>query len=199
MYKIFGFESNEYFGRVAKVESSVPSRGRYAYLVGSSNAFNKGSFRMRREAGRWRIRVELPEGVWYYGFSIDGKYAPDSENPEKTTYRRLSYKFKRETSVAKISAGDDVYHEPALAYLYSFADRTHVLPRTVKGKAISTYLITDERIEMRKKASDELFDYFEAALPRTEELSYGFEIETGEGTIEYGNFTAEPRELQVPR
>ncbi|NJE42949.1 alpha amylase N-terminal ig-like domain-containing protein [Thermococcus sp. GR6] len=199
MYKIFGFESNEYFGRIAKVEFSVPSRGSYAYLVGSFNAFNEGSFRMREENGRWRATVELPEGVWHYGFSIDGKYAPDPENPEKRTYRRFSYKFKRETSVAKISAGDDFYHEPALAYLYSFADRTHVLLRTVKGKAISTYLITDERIEMRKKASDELFDYFEAVLPRTEELSYGFEIETGEGTIEYGNFTAEPRELQVPR
>ncbi|NJE85968.1 alpha-glycosidase [Thermococcus sp. CX2] len=199
MYKIFGFESNEYFGRVAKVEFSVPSRGSYAYLVGSFNAFNEGSFRMRREAGRWRIRVELPEGIWYYGFSIDGKYAPDPENPEKITYRRLSYKFERDVSVAKISAGDDFYHEPALTYLYSFANRTHVLLRAVKGKAISTYLIADERIEMRKKASDEFFDYFEAVLPRTGELSYHFEIDTGEGTIEYGNFTAEPRELQVPK
>ncbi|AEH25366.1 glycoside hydrolase family 13 protein [Pyrococcus yayanosii] len=199
MYKILEFGHNEYFGRVAKVEFSFPKRGGYAYLVGSFNAFNEGSFRMREKGDRWHIVIDLPEAIWYYGFSLDGKYTPDIENPERTLYRRLSYKFEREVSIARIWAGDEFYHEPSLLYIYSFADRTHVLFRAVRGRALRVILVTDESVGMRKKASDELFDYFEAILPRVKELSYTFEIETEEGSVEYGDFTATPKELSTPK
>ncbi len=95
MYKTFGFKSDE------NLEFSIPHRGeKYAYLLGSFNAFNEGSFRMKEEDGRWSITVELPEGVWHYAFSLEGKFALDPENPHHETYRRPSYKFERKTSVA---------------------------------------------------------------------------------------------------
>ncbi|HIP75091.1 MAG TPA: alpha-glycosidase, partial [Thermococcus paralvinellae] len=72
MYKIFGFKNDKYLGKVAEVEFSMLKRGSYAYLLGNFNAFNEGSFRMREKGDRWSIKIELPEGVWYYAFSIDG-------------------------------------------------------------------------------------------------------------------------------
>ncbi|WP_461863549.1 alpha amylase N-terminal ig-like domain-containing protein [Thermococcus sp.] len=199
MYKTFAFRDDDIFGKVARVEFSLPKEGDYAYLLGNFNSFNEGSFRMRERGGRWSITLELPEGVWYYAFSVDGIRTADPENPERSLYRRLSYKMEDEVSVASISSGETFYHHPSLTYLYSFGDRTYVRFRALKGKARRVYFVSEKRVEMKKKATDELFDYFEAVLPRKDELEYHFEILTGGGTLEYGDFRACPSEYQFPQ
>ncbi|MBO8174103.1 MAG: alpha amylase N-terminal ig-like domain-containing protein [Thermococcus sp.] len=188
MYKIFGFKNDEHLGKVAEVEFSIPKRGRYAYLLGNFNAFNEGSFRMREKDERWSIKIELPEGVWYYAFSIDGNLTLDFENNEKTVYRRLSYKFKQTVNVAKIFSGEKFYHYPSLIYAYSFGDVTYIRFRAIKGTAKRVFLISDQKYEMRRKARDELFEYFEAVLPKKEELEYYFEVHTIDDIIDYGDF-----------
>ena len=188
MYKIFGFKNDEYLGKVAEVEFSTPKRGSYAYLLGNFNAFNEGSFRMRDEGDRWNIKIELPEGVWYYAFSIDGNLTLDFENNEKTVYKRLSYKFKQSVNVAKIFSGEKFYHYPSLIYAYSSGDSAYIRFRATKGTVKKVFLISDQRYEMGRKAQDDLFEYFEAVLPRKEDLEYHFEIYTADEVIEYGDF-----------
>ncbi|HHI00876.1 MAG TPA: alpha-glycosidase, partial [Thermococcus litoralis] len=119
MYKIFGFRDDDYFGKVGITEFSIPKTGSYAYLLGNFNAFNEGSFRMKERGDRWYIIVALPEGIWYYAFSVGGKQILDPENQEKKHFRRLSYKAEREANVAKIFSGEEIYHYPSLTYLYS--------------------------------------------------------------------------------
>ena len=200
VYKIFGFECDERFGRVAVVEFSIPAGGEpYAYLLGSFNAFNEGSFRMARSDGRWKINVELPEGLWYYAFSLGGEFNVDPENQMGKEYKRLSYKFEREASVAEVKGPGRLFHRPSLTYLYSFAGRTHILLRTEGGLATSATLkLNGEKVEMRPKAGDELFDYWEAVLPGEGALEYSFEVETGEGFEGLGPFSAVPERLEAP-
>ena len=109
MYKILEFEDDEDLGKVAQVEFSTPKRGSYAYLLGNFNTFNGGSFRMKEKGDRWTIKVELPEGIWYYLFSIDGNLTLDFGNNEKAVYGRLSYKFEQITNVAKIFSGEEFH------------------------------------------------------------------------------------------
>ncbi|AHF81034.1 alpha amylase N-terminal ig-like domain-containing protein [Thermococcus paralvinellae] len=188
MYKIFGFKNDKYLGKVAEVEFSMLKRGSYAYLLGNFNAFNEGSFRMREKGDRWSIKIELPEGVWYYAFSIDGDLMLDPENREKTTYKRHSYKFRRTVNVAKIFSGEEFYHYPSLIYAYSLGDLAYIRFRAIKGTVKKVFLISDQKYEMRKKARDDLFEYFEAVLPKKEELEYYFEIHTADEIINYGDF-----------
>ncbi|NJE03893.1 alpha amylase N-terminal ig-like domain-containing protein [Thermococcus sp. MV11] len=199
MYKIFGFEPDWRFGRVARVEFSIPARGKYAYLLGNFNAFNEGSFRMERKGERWRITLRLPEGVWYYGFSVDGNFGTDPENPETTVYRRLSYKFERTVSVATILGPGEVFHRPSAAYLYSIAGGTHVLLRARRGKTRKVRLILDEsEVPMKRKALDGLFEYFEAVLPGEGVIRYSFIVESEGKTIELGPFEAKPYRYNAP-
>jgi len=200
VYKIFGFKPDEKFGRVAEVEFSIPAEGSYAYLLGSFNAFNEGSFRMRRKGDRWTTRLNLPEGVWRYGFSVDGEFLSDPENPRRERYRRLSYKFERETSVAVIRGPGRFFHRPSATYLYSIAGRTHVLLRTrLNWVEEAAVVLGDESFPMERKAGDELFEYFEATLPEKGEMKYHFEIWTKEGGIRtYGPFVARPYKPKVP-
>ncbi|USS41267.1 alpha amylase N-terminal ig-like domain-containing protein [Thermococcus aggregans] len=188
MYKIFGFKEDDYFGKVGIIEFSIPKAGSYAYLLGNFNAFNEGSFRMKEKGDRWHITVALPEGIWYYAFSVDGKQILDPENKEKTYFRRLSYKAEREASVAKIFSGEEIYHYPCLTHLYSIGDYTYIRLRALRGVVKKAFLIEEKNWEMRKKASDELFDYFEVRLPKKESLNYYFRVQTVSGTIEYGDF-----------
>ncbi|WP_258083326.1 alpha amylase N-terminal ig-like domain-containing protein [Thermococcus thermotolerans] len=200
MYKIFGFKPDWRFGRVAEVEFSIPRGGSYAYLVGNFNAFNEGSFRMRKKGKRWSIRLELPEGTWHYGFSVDGEFLPDPENQERETYRRLSYKFERKVSVARIIAEGGFFHRPSATYLYSFAGRTHVIFRSLRGKASRVVLRAGNgEIVMRPKTHDDIFEYFEAVLPGKGPIEYSFLVETGEKAIEYGPFDAEPYRSESPK
>ncbi|MCD6524362.1 MAG: alpha amylase N-terminal ig-like domain-containing protein [Thermococcus sp.] len=201
MYKTFGFTEDALFGRVAKVEFSIPYRGeKYAYLLGSFNAFNEGSFRMKKRDGQWCIKVELPEGVWHYAFSLEGKFALDPENPHHETYRRPSYKFERETNVAVIKGPGKLFHRPSATYLYSFAGRTHILLRADHGLVEkATVVLGNESLAMRRKAIDELFEYFEAVLPEKSEIEYHFEIRRKDGGVEIlGPFNAKPYELEAP-
>ncbi|WP_297067863.1 alpha amylase N-terminal ig-like domain-containing protein, partial [Thermococcus sp.] len=201
MYKIFGFRRDEALGRVALVEFSTPAeRGEtYVYLLGSFNAFNEGSFRMSKAGSRWRIKTELPEGIWYYGFSVDGSYTTDPENPEKTTYKRRSYKFKRTTSVARIVGEEEAFHIPSLLYLYTFSTRTHVLLRTKRGRVKGAALIANEKVPMQRKGSDDLFDYFEVVVPAEKKMKYSFEAQMEDGRIGYlGPFEATPSEIDAP-
>ncbi|NJE62164.1 alpha amylase N-terminal ig-like domain-containing protein [Thermococcus sp. 21S7] len=199
MYKIFGFKPDDRFGRVAEVEFSVPARGSYAYLLGSFNAFNEGSFRMRRKRNRWSIKLGLPEGIWHYCFSLDGEFLLDPENPERETYRRLSYKFEKKVSVARIVGEGEFFHRPSATYLYSFAGRTHVVFRALKGKAQRVVIRTgNAETKMRAKAHDELFEYFEAVLSGEGPLEYSFVVESMGKTIEYGPFNAEPYKFRAP-
>ncbi|ASI99531.1 alpha amylase N-terminal ig-like domain-containing protein [Thermococcus celer] len=201
MYKIFGFRDDGRFGRVAEVEFSIPagSEEGYAYLLGNFNAFNEGSFRMMMEGRRWSVRLELPEGLWYYGFSVDGEFLTDPENPEKRVYRRPSYRFERKVSVARIIGDGDFFHGPSATYLYSLWGRTHVILRVRRGKARGAVLRTEDReIEMRLKARDEFFEYFEGFLPGDGPVRYSFLVESEGGTIEYGPFNARPYKLEAP-
>ncbi|NJE11112.1 alpha amylase N-terminal ig-like domain-containing protein [Thermococcus sp. MAR1] len=199
MYKIFGFQPDWRFGRVAEVEFSIPAKGSYAYLLGSFNAFNEGSFRMRQKGKRWIIRLELPEGTWHYGFSVDGEFLPDPENQERETYRRLSYKFEKKVSVARIIGEGGFFHRPSATYLYSFAGRTHVVFRSLRGKVSRVVLRAGNReIMMRPKTHDDLFEYFEAVLPGKGSIEYSFLVESEGETIEYGPFDAEPYRLETP-
>ena len=199
MYKIFGFKPDDRFGRVAEVEFSIPAKGSYAYLLGNFNAFNEGSFRMRQKGERWSVELELPEGIWHYGFLVDGEFLPDPENPERETYRRISYKFERKVSVARIIGEGEFFHRPSATYLYSFAGRTHVVFRALRGKAPRVVLRTgDKEIEMRPKAHDELFEYFEAVLPGEGPIEYSFLVECEGKTIEYGPFDAKPYKSKTP-
>ena len=188
MYKTFGFKDNVYLGRIAEIEFSIPREGEYAYLLGNFNAFNEGSFRMKEKGDRWGIKAELPEGVWYYAFSIDGNFMLDPENSEKAVYKRLSYKFERTVNVAKIFSGEKFYHSPSLIYAYSLGDSTYIRFRALKRTAKRVFLVLDQKYEMRRKTQDELFEYFEAVLPRKEELEYYFEIHTADEIIDYGDF-----------
>lgn len=198
MYKTFAFRDDDIMGKVASVEFSIPKEGSYAYLLGNFNAFNEGSLRMKERGDRWSITLELPEGVWYYAFSIESTKLSDPENPERALYRRLSYKMEDEVSVARIFSGEEFYHHPSLTYLYSFGDRTYVRFRAVRGRVGKVYLVSGDRIEMRRKAWDELFDYFEAHLPLKGEMEYHFEIHTDGGVVEYGDFRASPGEYPFP-
>ncbi len=205
MYKIFGLREDETFGRVALIEFSTPAGGdeAYAYLLGSFNAFNEGSFRMVKDGRRWTIRVELPEGTWYYGFSVGGNYTPDLENSERTIYKRDSYRFKRTASVATITGDEEVFHVPSLLYLYTLSGRTHILLRAKLGTVTRATLVLQESevtVGMMRKARDELFEYFEAILPGDGELEYSFEVRTQEGGIrKIGPFRAVPYRPETPR
>ncbi|MFA4647809.1 alpha amylase N-terminal ig-like domain-containing protein [Pyrococcus kukulkanii] len=188
MYKILSFKNDKYLGKVAKVKFSTPKRGSYAYLLGNFNAFNEGSFRMKEKGDRWTITIELPEGIWYYAFSIDGTLTLDSENSEKTVYRRLSYKFEKTVNVAKILSGEKFYHYPSLVYAYSLEDSIYIRFRAIKDVAKRVFLVSDKKYEMKRKARDESFEYFEVVLPKKEELEYYFEIHTANEIIDYGDF-----------
>ncbi len=200
MYKIFGFKPDERFGRVAEVEFSIPAKGKYAYLLGSFNAFNEGSFRMRREGNRWVTKLELPEGVWHYAFSIDGEFLLDPENPRTENYRRLSYKFERRVSVATVKGYGRFFHRPSITYLYSIDGRTHVLLRAKVGWVENALLLVEEEaIPMVRKAGDVLFEYFEAVVQGKGEIEYSFEVWTREGkTVTFGPFRARPHEIKAP-
>ncbi len=201
MYKTFGFVEDPVFGRLARVEFSIPYRGeRYAYLLGSFNAFNEGSFRMERRGSRWFIRVLLPEGVWRYAFSLEGRFERDPENENVETYRRPSYKFEKEVSVAGVIGPEPVYHSPSLLYLYTFGGRVNFVLRAKKGYLVSSTLILKGKdIEMRKRASDELFDYFGAEVGNLEgPVEYSFLGESSEGPFELGPFSAVPIALKAP-
>ncbi|WP_297507628.1 alpha amylase N-terminal ig-like domain-containing protein [Thermococcus sp.] len=202
MYKIFGFEPDERFGRAAIVEFSLPREGEsYAYLLGSFNAFNEGSFRMTPDGGRWKVRIALPEGLWHYGFSLGGNFTPDPENPRVETYRRPAYRFGRRVSVAEVAGAEELFHRPSLTYLYSFVDRTHVLLRARRGFLSSASLhIGYGEVDMSLKARDSLFEYWEAVVPgRSNEIEYSFSVETNSGAREtLGPFKAVPRELEAP-
>ncbi|WP_056934344.1 alpha amylase N-terminal ig-like domain-containing protein [Thermococcus barophilus] len=188
MYKIFGFKDDEYLGKVAEVEFSIPKSGSYAYLLGNFNAFNEGSFRMKEKRGRWSVTIELPEGIWYYAFSIDGVFTLDPENEGRHTYKRHSYKFERTVNTATIFSGEKFYHSTSLIYVYSSEGATHIRLRAIKGAAKKVFLISDQKYEMEKKAQDDLFEYFEAILPGKDELEYYFEIHTAAGITDYGDF-----------
>jgi len=206
VYKIFGFVYDEVLGRVAEVEFSTPLRGRYAYLLGNFNAFNEGSLRMRREGDRWKVRIRLPEGVWHYAFSIDGKYEIDDENPNVERYFRPSYKFDRLTNVLVVAGDDEAFHRPSLTYLYEALDGVHVLLRCRKGFRRKVYVVVkrmkdgvSKRTMMRKVSSDDLFDYFETVLQGytgEDLLTYEFQAEDGE--LISGPFSAHPYRLHHP-
>ncbi|WP_297497554.1 glycoside hydrolase family 13 protein [Thermococcus sp.] len=202
MYKIFGFEPDERFGRVAIVEFSVPTGGEpYAYLLGSFNAFNEGSFRMEEDGARWKVRVALPEGLWHYAFSLGGEFTPDPENPRVEAYRRPAYKFEREVSVAEVAGEDELFHRPSLTYLYSFAGRTHVLLRARRGLLSSaSFKLGGEKVGMFLKARDSLFEYWETVVPvHGGDIEYSFLVESRSGAREIlGPFKAVPRKLKAP-
>lgn len=202
MYKTFGFVEDWRFGRLAEVEFSIPAGNeKYAYLLGNFNAFNEGSIRMKKRGNRWTVRVLLPEGVWRYAFSLGGEFKPDPENPRLEDYRRLSYKFERKVSVAEIVGGEDVYHSPALLYLYSFGGRTHFILRGKRNAIRSALLVVNgEEVGMRRKAHDGLFEYYEAVFPgRRGEVEYYFLVERTSGVVEeIGPFRAVPNELEAP-
>ena len=201
MYKTFGFRPDWKFGRVAEVEFSIPYGGeKYAYLLGSFNAFNEGSFRMKKKGERWSITVELPEGVWHYAFSLEGEFTVDPENPQRDTYRRISYKFKNETSVAVIKGPGRFFHRPSSTYLYSFPGRTHIILRAEPGLVKeASVVLGNESFPMRRKAVDELFEYFEAVIPEKGEIGYYFEIRRKDGEVEIiGPFRARPYEFEAP-
>ncbi|NJF25617.1 glycoside hydrolase family 13 protein [Thermococcus sp. Bubb.Bath] len=201
MYKIFGFNESETFGRVALVEFSFPyDEESYAYLLGNFNAFNEGSFRMELDGNRWKIVMELPEGIWRYAFSAGGEFILDPENPEREVYRGPSYKFEREVSLARIVGEGTIFHSPSLLYLYSFAGRTYVLLRTKKRQVSEVFLHVDGReIRMRRKATGEVFEYYEVVLPGEEEVRYSFEVFlTDGGTLTLGPFDAVPFKLDTP-
>jgi len=198
VYKIFGLEPDWRFGRVAKVEFSTPVSGGYAYLLGNFNAFNEGSFRMRKLGNRWRVTLKLPEGVWYYAFSVNGEFTLDGENPEKTVYRRLSYKFERPVSVARILGPGRVFHRPSATYLYAVGGRTHFLLR-VRGEARrATLSVNGEYVKMRRMASDGTFEYYGATLSGDGRIKYSFIVELKEHTVELGPFEAEPYRADAP-
>lgn len=201
MYKLVSFRDSEIFGRVAEVEFSLIREGSYAYLLGDFNAFNEGSFRMEQEGKNWKIKIALPEGVWHYAFSIDGKFVLDPDNPERRVYTRKGYKFHREVNVARIVKSDDlVFHTPSLLYLYEIFGRVHVLLRTQKGVIKGATFLGEKHVPMRKKASDELFDYFEVIVEGGDKrLNYSFEVLTMEGAkFEYGQFKARPFSIEFP-
>lgn len=208
MYKIFGFKDDVYLGRVAEIEFNIPKEGKYAYLLGNFNAFNEGSFRMRERRDRWDIRLELPEGVWYYMFSVEGEYRLDEDNPEVVYFKREAYKFGRKVNVARVlsfeleGCGENeicreaLYHHPSLTYIYPFEKWLFIRFRALKGDLDAVFLLIDgERIKMRKKASDEVFDYYEAIIDRRDEVSYTFELSGGNEVFSYGDFDVRLEEL----
>ncbi|AIF69410.1 hypothetical protein PAP_04995 [Palaeococcus pacificus DY20341] len=203
MYKIFGFRDDKYLGRVGEVEFSIPKEGRYAYLLGNFNAFNEGSFRMREDGDRWRIRVELPEGIWYYLFSIEGEISLDSENHVTALYKRRAYDFEKKVSVAEVLSFDlndwekALYHHPSLVYAYPFEDWIFIRLRTLRDSVDAVnLLLEDDRTHMKRKAHDDVFDYYEATLPYSEELSYSFEVVKNGEKVYYGDFDVDFRELE---
>ena len=202
MYRVISFRDDEYLGRVAKIEFTYKGDAEYVYLVGSFNAFNEGSFRMRKVGDNWKVEIELPEGIWYYGFAVNGILILDKENPERIQYERRAYKFGNTVSVCKaLSFKPDncreicreaLYHYPALTYAYPFQDWIFVRFRTLKNNADSVYIITEgDKIRMNKKASDEVFDYYEVVLPHVDELSYSFEVIKGKEKVKYGSFSVD--------
>ncbi len=202
MYKIFGFKESKIFGRVALVEFSFPYNGEsHAYLLGNFNAFNEGSFRMKLDGNRWKIRMELPEGVWGYAFSPGGRFELDPENPRTENYRRPAYKFEKEVSVAEIAGAEEVYHSPALLYLYSFGGRTHFILRGKRNVIRSALLVVEgKEVRMHMKAYDEPFEYYETVLPGSGgEVEYSLLVERASGVVEeFGPFRAVPNELEAP-
>ncbi|ABL78855.1 glycoside hydrolase family 13 protein [Thermofilum pendens] len=207
MYRVLGFRDDVYLGRVVKAEFSAPREGEYAYLLGNFNAFNEGSFRMRGAGDRWVVEVELPEGVWYYLFSLGGRRAVDPENPETTVYSRRAYKFEERVSVAKLLGFDPascngfceeaLYHYPSLTYVYPFGGVLFVRLRALRGSLQKAFLVVDgRRLEMRLKARDEVFDYYEASLEAGGEVSYYFEVLGGGRLHRYGEFSVDVKSLE---
>lgn len=194
MYKIFGFRNDEYLGKVGIVEFSIPKSGTYAYLLGNFNAFNEGSFRMREQRSRWSIKIELPEGFWYYAFSIDGNYVLDPENEERANFRRISYKAEIKANIAKIYSGEKFYHYPSVSYLYSLGHYTYIRFRALKGSTKKVFFVEKKKHEMEKKATDDLFEYFEVKIPKQTKLSYYFEVHSKDGILHYGDFEVDLKE-----
>jgi len=195
MYRIKDLRDDEFLGRVVKIEFAYKGRGKYVYLLGNFNAFNEGSFRMNQTKDSWKIELELPEGIWYYGFSVDGKFIVDKENPERVLYKKRSYDFSKKTSVCRAFFPNSkeffIYHSPCPTYAFHFQDHTIIRLRTSKDGFERAFLLSDEkRFEMRKKAYDELFDYYEAILPYVDRMDYSFEVKKDNKTISYGNFNS---------
>lgn len=183
MYSIIGLKEKSH-GRYVITEFSIRAKGRYAYLLGNFNAFNEGSFRMENKNGVWKIRAELPEGIWHYAYSIDGKYMLDEG--ERVFYRRKSYNFSKETNVCMaLSNGyEKPFHCPSM--VFPVGDKLEIRVRTVKST--EAYLIyAGNRVRMERFACDGLFEYYRAFIPLKDELKYHFEIDGKR----YGDFEFE--------
>jgi glycosidase len=170
MYRIIGLEETDY-GRYVIVEFSIRAKGNYAYLLGNFNAFNEGSFRMRKEDKDFKIEVKLPEGIWHYAYSIDGKYVLDEG--ERALYQRKSYNFSREVNVCRALYYG--YEKPfhCASMLFPIGSMVEVRLRAVNSR--EAFLIHESKVRMEKFASDALFEYYRAVIPIPPR--YHFEID----------------------
>jgi len=141
VYHLIGTEETDH-GRFVLVEFSVEAGGRYAYLIGNFNSFNDGSLRMRREGRKWKIATKLPEGIWSYAYSIEGKYVLD--DGEKRVYSRKSYGFSKEINVCR--ALGEGYERPFHCHEMAFTAgrRMEIRLRATNAKDVFYYLTERE-------------------------------------------------------
>jgi glycosidase len=181
MYRITSVRKTDH-GRSLLIEFSVDVEGKYAYLLGDFNAFNEGGFRMRRERNAWRATVELPEGIWHYAYSIDGRYTLDKDNTER--YTRKSYNFSKETNVC--TALGEEYARPfhCSSMIFPLADKREVRLRTVKAREVFLLFGNKNRIRMERFACDDPFEHYRALIPLKDGERYSFEVDGNP----YGDF-----------
>ncbi len=171
-------------GRCVITEFSIRAKGEYAYLLGDFNAFNEGSFRMENKNGTWRIKTELPEGIWHYAYSIGGKYVLDDGKRE--AFNRKCYNFSKETNVC-IALGEGYespFHCPSM--IFPVGDKLEIRVRTVKST--DAYLLyAKNKVRMERFACDGLFEYHRALIPLKNKFRYHFGIDGKR----YGDFEFE--------
>lgn len=204
MYKILRFVEDNFFGRVLEIEFSKKDLGEeYVYLLGNFNAFNEGSFRMKKRGRRLYTRIFLPEGIWYYLFSTRYRLILDEENAEVEFYKRESYKFNSKVNICRAvyfenTTEDLVFHRPTPLYVYTLDGKNSLVRlRASRHKVPKEVFIVINGIKrkMKKIAEDRAFAFYEAIVPAKNLLEYSFIVEYPENSIKYGEFSISLAEL----
>ena len=169
-------------------------------VVGTFNNWSPAAGSMKNTFGNiWMTQIDIPDGVYFYDFLVDGKLIPDPNNPKKKPNGSGGYYsvlIVGTFSPPKGVVGDGVIHtnyvifnENSRVYVNPASTRTiYFSIDTLKNDVSAIYLMAENKsYKMEKYSLNPYTDRYKIIFhPTKSKFTYNFTIEDGNTTLYYG-------------
>ncbi len=178
------------FSRSVFFAYKASSNAKAVSVIGTFNDWSVKAGKMEKAFGNiWTTRLDIPNGVYFYDFWVDGKVVPDPTNPKKKSNGSGGYYsilivgvFEPPTGViddGKIHANYVIFNENSRTYVDPASTKTiYFAIDTLKNDVSEVFLcVNGNKIGMKRISIDKYTDRYETVFhPSSRKFDYCFEL-----------------------